>query len=637
MKDGFLKVACCTTDIKVGDTLYNTQKIINAYNAANADGVKLIAFPEMAVCGYTVGDLVFQETLLDAVRKGIKAIAKASEGKKTLGLVGAPLERCGKIYNCAAVFCDGKILGVVPKRFLPNYSEFYEKRHFSEYAGENDTIDIDGESVPFGQKLIFTARQLKYFTVCAEICEDIWVANPPSNAHTAAGANITVNLSASNEIVGKEEYRRKMVEMQAAKTDSAYLYVSAGQGESTTDTVFSGHNLICENGTLLAQSKLFTTGTLTADVDLERLVFARRKTSSYLSDRAADYLYIPFDTEIEETRLTRTFPQYAFVPENDEERARVCDRVLRLQAEGLAARVRHTQSKNLILGISGGLDSSLALIVAVKAMQLLNRPASDVLAVTMPCFGTTTRTAGNAEKLTKAMGAQFMRVDISKAVTRHLADIQQPAGVFDAAYENAQARERTQVLMDIANQKGGFVVGTGDLSELALGWATYNGDHMSMYAVNGDVPKTLVRYLVDYTADNSPAALKRVLKDILDTPVSPELLPAEKGEITQKTEDIVGPYLLHDFFLFYAVRWGFKPSKIYRMACMSIKGYEKAEILKWMKVFYRRFFAQQFKRSCLPDGVKVGTVALSPRGDWRMPSDASAAIWLADLDSIQLD
>lgn len=497
---------------------------------------------------------------------------------------------------------------------------------------------LKGQAYPFGAKLLFTCASMPAFTLGVEICEDLWVPQPPSSNHALAGATVIANLSASDEVIGKADYRRSLVSAQSARLICGYVYADAGFGESTTDLVFSGHDLICENGTVLQESELFQNGIIYSEIDVNRLTEERRRTTTFSAAKTEGYRLICFDIEMETVRLTRPVARRPFVPENAASRARRCEEILAIQSEGLKKRMLHTGCKSIVVGISGGLDSCLALLVMVRAIGQLGRPASDIVAVTMPCFGTTKRTKSNAELLCDSLGVTLKTIDIADSVKQHFVDIGHSEDNYNVVYENAQARERTQILMDVANQCGGLVIGTGDLSELALGWATYNGDHMSMYGVNASVPKTLVRHIVRYVADTADSTpLKTALYDILDTPVSPELLPAgEDGTIAQKTEDLVGPYDLHDFFLYYMVRFGFSPAKIYRLCVYAYDGeYEKDTILYWMKVFYRRFFSQQFKRSCLPDGPKVGTVTLSPRGDWRMPSDASARLWLDEIDKLQ--
>ena len=638
MQHGYIKAAAGTPEIRVADCIYNRDSIIKTMKAASGQGAKVLVLPELCITGYTCGDLFLQPTLLDGALDALRQIVRVSTGLKLLMAVGLPVLHGGKLYNCAAIFYEGRLLGFVPKSNLPNYSEFYEQRHFVPAPPQNEIHPWEGGSVPFGSKLLFRCEELPDFCFAAEICEDLWVAAPPSVDHAAAGATIIGNLSASDETIGKAQYRRGLVSGQSARLLCGYLYADAGDGESTTDLVFSGHDLIAENGVLLSETKPFHNELIVSEIDVCKLAYERRRMNTFPASLTADYQIIPFSMEPAKTTLTRFVSPHPFVPENAADRAERCEAILNMQAAGLKKRLEHSHSQTAVIGISGGLDSSLALLIAVRAMDLLARPRTDIVAVTMPCFGTTERTRSNAELLCEQLGVTLRRVDIGPAVSRHFEDIGHSFDNHDVVFENSQARERTQVLMDIANQTNGLVVGTGDLSELALGWATYNGDHMSMYGVNASIPKTLVRHLVRYVADQSEETLRDVLLDILDTPVSPELLPAENGEIAQKTEDLVGPYELHDFFLFYAVRYAFPPAKIFRLAKHAFAGnYDDAAILKWLKIFYRRFFNQQFKRSCLPDGPKVGSVALSPRGDWRMPSDASAALWQRELEQIVLE
>ena len=624
MFDGFLKTAAVTPDIKVADCIYNAGQICRGIDEAVE-----IVFPELCLTGYTCQDLFWQELLLAEARKALGTILDHTKGKDALVFVGMPWEKEQKLYNVAAVLCDGKLLGLVPKRHLPNYAEFYEARHFEPGNGQVDWVDYEGTRVPFGTKQLFCCKEMKELVVAAEICEDLWVANPPSNSHAQAGATVIVNLSASDETTGKDVYRRELVKGQSARLVCAYLYSSAGEGESTTDLVFGGHSLICENGQLLRESRRFVNETIYGDVDVRRLVGERRRMTTFHVDDDG-YERVEFHLKEERTELQRFFDPTPFVPGKKEEREHRCEEILTIQALGLKKRISHTGCRDLVVGISGGLDSTLALLVTVKAFDMLELPRERIVAVTMPCFGTTDRTYDNACQLTRKLGATLRQVDIREAVELHFRDICHDRKQQDVTYENSQARERTQVLMDIANQCQGMVVGTGDMSELALGWATYNGDHMSMYGVNASVPKTLVRHLVRYYADTcGDEGLQAVLLDILDTPVSPELLPPKGGVISQKTEDLVGPYELHDFFLYYVLRFGYEPGKIFRIACLAFRGtYGEETIRKWMKTFYRRYFSQQFKRSCLPDGPKVGSVAVSPRGDLRMPSDACARSWL---------
>ena len=636
MRNGFIKVAAGTPSIRVADCEYNAEQIIQMMKQASMQDVRVLVLPELCVTGYTCSDLFLHQKLLDGVEQAVQTIVQASTELDLLVLIGAPLQQVDKLYNCAVVVYRGKILGAVPKSHLPTYGEFYEMRQFTPAPAENGTVTICGREIPFGTKLLFACQEMPNFRLGVEICEDLWVPNPPSVAHALAGATIVANLSASDELIGKSEYRRSLVLGQSARLLCGYVYADAGDGESTTDMVFAGHNLIAENGALLAEQEPFDNGLAVSEIDVDKLVHERRRMTTFQNEREASYQTISFSMELRPTGLTRCIAKNPFVPQSEAVREDRCDSILQMQVAGLKKRLEHSHAKTAVVGISGGLDSCLALLVAVYAMDALNRPRTDVVAVTMPCFGTTQRTKGNAEKLTTLLGATLRCVDIKAAVTQHLQDIGHPDDVLDVTYENAQARERTQVLMDMANQTGGMVIGTGDLSELALGWATYNGDHMSMYAVNASIPKTLVRYLVQYCADYASGEEDRkVLLDILDTPVSPELLPPEGETISQKTEELVGPYELHDFFLYYVLRWGFPPAKIFALAQYAFgEQYSPATILKWLQNFYRRFFAQQFKRSCLPDGPKVGTVTLSPRGDWRMPSDASARLWMQEIDKI---
>lgn len=639
MQYGFIKVCAATVKIKVADVKFNTANIISAIKSADREGAQLIVFPELCVTGYTCGDLFNQRTLTDAALNALSDIAKSTEGISALAFVGAPIVKDGKLYNCAVAITDGSIIGVVPKSFLPSYGEFYERRHFTPADSFNSDIEIDGEEVPFGTDIIFRAENQRDFSVACEICEDLWVPESPSVRHSKAGANIIVNLSCSDEVVCKAEYRRELVKMQSAKLIGGYIYCDAGDGESTTDMVFAGHNLICENGSVIAESKLFENSLVYGEIDVEKLAVERQRTANtYYSEGSDDnYWIVEFETNDKEGKLTRHIPTLPFVPSDGEVLSERTNTILTMQAKGLEKRLEHTHSKAAVIGISGGLDSALALLVTRRAFISLGKPLKDIIAITMPGFGTTSRTYGNSKKLINSIGATFMEVPIAESVNVHFKDIGHNPSVHDVTYENAQARMRTLILMDIANKTGGMVIGTGDLSELALGWATYNGDHMSMYGVNCSVPKTLVKYLVRAEAELIGGECGEVLKDILNTEISPELLPPdENGKIAQKTEDLVGPYILHDFFLYYALRWAFAPDKIYFLAKQAFSGqFDDATILKWLKNFYRRFFAQQFKRSCVPDGVKIGSVTLSPRGDWRMPSDASASLWLDMLDTIK--
>ena len=638
MKDGFLKAAALSPALRVADCIYNAGQIVRELQAAAARGVKLAVFPEFCLTGYTCGDLFLQHTLQQGALEGLQTVLDVSRELDTVVLVGLPLLVRGKLYNCAAVLCRGRVLGLVPKTYLPNYGEFYEKRQFTAGSAEIETVTVCGQEVPFGTSLLFRCRQMPSFVLGVELCEDLWSALPPSTFHALAGATVIANLSASDETVGKAEYRRALVENQSARLLCSYLYASAGHGESTQDMVFAGHDLIAENGTLLAEAAPFAGGHAETEIDCQRMEAERARNTSF-EPACEGYQTVEFDLPLTETVLTRWVDPTPFIPHNEQLRAQRCELILKMQADGLAKRLEHARAKTAVIGISGGLDSCLALLVAVRAMKQLGRPVSDVLAVTMPCFGTTQRTRSNAEILCDELQVSFTEIDIANTVHSHFADIGQDENMLDVTYENGQARVRTLELMDTANRTGGLVVGTGDLSELALGWATYNGDHMSMYGVNAGVPKTLVRHLVRYEADIAATpALREVLLDILDTPVSPELLPArDNGEIAQRTEDLVGPYELHDFYLYYVLRFGFGPAKIFRLAKAAFAGrpeYPDEVLYRWLRNFYWRFFAQQFKRSCLPDGPKIGSVTLSPRGDWRMPSDACAALWLAELEQL---
>lgn len=636
MRDGFIKAAASTPEIRVADVDHNKKLICEGVDQAWKEGIQLLVYPELCLTGYTCGDLFWQEELLEKARQGLSEIVMHSLGKKMLIFVGLPWEMNGKLYNVAAAVSDGELLGLVPKRYLPAYSEFYEERNFTPGKEEITRVMVDGKEIPFGSRILFSCPEVRGLSVAAELCEDLWTPEPPSIGHAMAGATVIVNLSASDETTGKSIYRRNLISGQSARLLCGYIYASAGEGESTTDLVFGGHNVISENGVILAESRLFENSTIVTELDIQRLRADRRKQTTFSVKGKETYEEVLFHLEEKETGLTRFVDPAPFVPSDEHQMEQRCEEIFHIQAMGLKKRLKHTGCRNVTVGISGGLDSTLALLVTAKAFDLLGIDRSSITAVTMPCFGTTDRTYQNACELTRRLGASLKEVDIKKAVRQHFEDIGHSEEDHDVTYENCQARERTQVLMDIANQSGGMVIGTGDMSELALGWATYNGDHMSMYGVNASVPKTLVRHLVRYYADTcEDERLKAVLLDILDTPVSPELLPPKDGKIAQKTEDLVGPYELHDFFLYYILRFGFRPAKIYRLALNAFAGvYEKEVILKWLKTFYRRFFSQQFKRSCLPDGPKVGTVAVSPRGDLRMPSDASAAIWLAELEEL---
>lgn len=645
MKFGFFRVACASPELVVADCGFNAEKIIDCVRAASEEKAGLVVFPELCITGYTCQDLFLQRTLQKSALEKLEYIAKKISNYNCLVAVGLPVCVENSLYNCAAVLYKGKILAVIPKTFIPNYSEFYEKRWFTA-AGKNLNQEIyiseKYPAVPFGTDIILCDENNQDLRLAFELCEDLWVPLPPSTKHALAGATVIANLSGSNEIIGKAEYRRNLVKMQSAHTVSAYLYANAGHDESTQDLVYSGHSLIAENGSLLAESRLFENGIIYSDVDLERISQERRRTTTFARENdskecsAYRKIYFAMKESSGAQELRRFVDPHPFVPIGKTERSERCSVVVQLQAEGLAKRLRHIHCQSAVIGLSGGLDSTLALLVTCRAFDLCGIERKNIRTVTMPCFGTTDRTYNNACLLAKQCGSELIEVRIADSVRQHMKDIGQSEDVHDVTYENCQARERTQVLMDIANKTNGIVIGTGDLSELALGWCTYNGDHMSMYGVNTSVPKTLVRYLVDWFAeDTEDRELSAVLKDILDTPVSPELLPPKDGVIAQKTEDLVGPYELHDFFLYYLLRFGFSPEKILFLADCADLPYDHNFKLKWLRTFYRRFFTQQFKRSCMPDGAKVGTVNLSPRGDWRMPSDASAAVWLEEIDRLK--
>ena len=639
MRDGFIKVAAGTPEIRVADCAYNARQCIALIREAQEQGVKVLALPELCLTGYTCGDLFLQDTLLRGAEDALGQMLEATRPVDMLVALGLPVRAEGKLYNCAAVLCRGELLGLVPKTCLPNYGEFYEKRWF-EPAPEEEFLSLTlcGQEVFLGKRHLFRCDTLPDLVVGVEICEDLWSSAPPSVFLAQSGATLILNLSASNETVGKADYRRALVAGQSGRLMCGYVYADAGEGESTTDLVFAGHNLIAENGTVLAERR-FADGLTVSEVDVARIAFERRRITTFPPARQERMDWSEFSLEPVETSLPRPIGTNPFVPDDSGDRDRRCREILHIAALGLKKRLAHTGAKSAVVGLSGGLDSTLALLITARAMDLLGRPRTDITAVTMPCFGTTSRTKSNAQLLAERIGTTFQTIDIGEAVRVHFRDIGQSMADLSVTFENGQARERTQVLMDVANHQSGLVIGTGDLSELALGWATYNGDHMSMYGVNGSIPKTLVRHLVAYSADTvepSDPELAAVLRDILDTPVSPELLPPKEGEIAQRTEDLVGPYELHDFFLYYAVRWGFSPRKVFRLALYALGNrYDRAAILKWLQNFYRRFFAQQFKRSCLPDGPKVGSLTLSPRGDWRMPSDAVNSLWMEELDQLQ--
>ena len=636
MKDGFVSVACGTPKLRLADCNYNAEQTFTLMRKAEKAGAKVLVLPELGLTGYSCGDLFYQDTLLRASEEALSTVLAATRNLEVVTAVGMPLRVNNKLYNCAVIIQKGTVLGVVPKTHLPNYGEFYEKREFATAPEENGTVTLLGKSVPFGNKLVFRCANMPDLALGFEVCEDMWAPCSPAVDLTAAGATVIGNLSASNDIIGKDSYRRQLVTMQSAKLLCGYVYTSAGEGESSSDVVFGAHQMIAENGTMLAERR-FDGGLLVSEVDVQKLCYERRRTQMF--DKTPAVWEVPFSLTLSETKLTRYVAPQPFVPEGKEDRDARCREILLIASLGLKQRLEHTGAKTAVVGLSGGLDSTLAVLITGLAMKMLDRPMTDIVAVTMPCFGTTDRTKNNAVILAERMGATLKTVDISASVRSHFKDIGHDMEDHSVTFENGQARERTQVLMDIANQTGGLVIGTGDLSELALGWCTYNGDHMSMYGVNCSIPKTLVRHLVGYLArDNAEKdqELHDVLEDILDTPVSPELLPAVQGKISQKTEDLVGPYELHDFFLYYMLRWGFSPAKIYRLAVYALgKQYSRGVILKWLKTFYRRFFTQQFKRNCVPDGPKIGSVAMSPRGDWRMPSDAKWTLWQSELETLE--
>lgn len=632
MRDGFFRIAAATPVIRVADCRFNAASVIALLKEAEQKQVGAVVFPELCLTGYTCGDLFRDSTLLQGAEAALLEVLEQTRSMNVIAVIGLPVAVNAELYNSAAVIFHGQILGLAAKRSIPNYSEFYEARHFSP-APETREIRFCGQSVPLGGNLLFRCVSLPELVLGVEICEDLWMPEPPSANLASCGATVIFNPSASDEVIGKAAYRRSLVTGQSARLLAAYAYADAGEGESSTDLIFSGHNLIAENGTLLAESPLFSTGLLTADVDLQRLAQERRRMTTWQGNCCS--YEVSFDFPVRALELERTFPPLPFVPSDSANLSERCELILSMQAEGLKTRLRHTGCKNAVLGLSGGLDSTLALLVVVRAFDSLGLDRKGITAVSMPCFGTTSRTKNNASGLAEKLAVTFREIPITDAVLQHFKDIGHNPEVHDVTYENSQARERTQVLMDIANQTAGMVIGTGDLSELALGWATYNGDHMSMYGVNASIPKTLVRHLVRYAAEQSEPTVRDLLLDVLDTPVSPELLPPVNGEIAQKTEDLVGPYELHDFFLYYMLRFGFRPGKIFRMALSAFAGsYDRETIKKWLAIFYRRFFSQQFKRSCLPDGPKVGSVTLSPRGDFRMPSDASASLWLEEIEAL---
>ncbi len=634
MKHGFIRVGAATPEIRIADCGYNADRIIALTKEAESVECDILVFPELSVTGYSCGDLFSQSLLVKSALTELLRIAEETRNENLYLIVGAPFCWHANLYNCAFVLGRGKIAGIVPKSNIPNYGEFYEGRYFKSYTGTPTSVMVNGAEVPFGNLIFDGSAYADGFLFGVEICEDLWVADRPSSALAQNGALILCNLSASNEVIGKREYRRTLISAQSGTTVSAYIYSDAGWNESTSDLIFSGHKMIAENGKIAVDSGMFGMDSVYYDIDVKLLLHERLKMNTFQCTEQENYRKIPIPICLREHagNLIRTFARTPFVPADPACREERCRAILDMQAYALRRRLLHTKAQYAVLGISGGLDSTLALISTVRAFDLAGLPRENVISVTMPCFGTTDRTYRNATELCRAFGTSLREINIEKAVRQHFTDIGQDINRHDVTYENAQARERTQILMDIANQVGGLVIGTGDLSELALGWATYNGDHMSMYGLNASIPKTLIRYLVSYYANTVQEPLRLILQDVLDTPVSPELLPPENGSISQKTEDIVGPYELHDFFLYYFLRCGYEPEKLLKIAISAFDGAYAPEIVqKWLRIFLSRFFSQQFKRSCLPDGPKVGTVALSPRGDLRMPSDASSALWLAQI------
>ena len=640
MKHHFVKVATASPQLKVADPSYNAQRIIEIIKAQAERGTELLVFPELSLCGYTSGDLFFQDRLLESCLDALKEVAEATKGLKMLVFVGLPFEaQGGKLYNCAAALSDGEVKGLVPKAYLPNHNEFSESRYFTAANLSDPLIDCfelwEGESVPFGTKLLFVEESDPQVVVACELCEDLWVSNPPSNRLAAIGATVIVNLSASNERIGKREYRKAMLTAQSGRNYCGYVYSNAGVGESASDLIFSGNSMIYESGTCLSELKPFAGEICEAEIDVGFLAYERRKHNTF-HQQGDDYTAVPVSFMTEGDLTVRKIDPAPFVPHEESALNEQAELVLNMQAHALARRISHTNVKTAVIGISGGLDSTLALLVTARAFDLLKKSREDIIAVSMPGFGTTLKTKNNALALMQALGVTVKTINISSTVLKHFKDIGHDPEALDATYENAQARYRTMILMDLANDTNGLVVGTGDMSELALGWCTYNGDHMSMYAVNASVPKTLVKHLVLCEANRLGGRAEVVLKSVLNTEISPELLPPdEEGNIAQKTEDVIGPYELHDFYLYRFLRRGDCPAKTLYLAERAFAGkYDRATLKKWLVNFYKRFFAQQFKRNCAPDGVKIGSVSLSPRADWRMPSDASAALWVSEAENL---
>jgi len=641
-KYGFLRLAVISPEMRIADIDFNLDKIISAISDATRKHCQIILFPELSITGYSCADLFFQSKLLRNAREAINQLASKTRTKKIVIVIGAPIAVKGKLFNCAVVLNSGNILGIVPKTELCNTGEYYEERWFSsEIDRQTDYIKWDGNHIPFGADLVFEQNEVPFANFGIEICEDLWAIKSPSNDLSVSGAQIILNLSASNEYLTKQEYRKNLVNMQSARCLSAYAMASSGPNESSTDTVFSGHSIVAENGIILDETDRFHFDTQMSitDIDVEKLNNERQRNNSFgriTTDK--NFRTVNFSlNHLSDFKIYREIHKSPFVPNNINLRKSVCEEIFSIQTTGLIQRLRHTGCKSLIIGISGGLDSTLALLVAIESFKKLKYNLKNIISVTLPGHGTSSRTKSNAEKLAKLLGVNFKLISITNAVEQHLIDINHK-GKKDIVFENAQARERTQILMDLANKLNGLLVGTGDLSEIALGWSTYNADHISMYNVNSGIPKTLVQYIIKWVSEEKfTGKISKVLNDICDTPISPELLPTDKsGKILQKTEELIGPFQLHDFFMYYAIRMNYSPKKILFLALIAFRdGYSKNEILKWLKVFYKRFFDNQFKRSCMPDGVKVGTLALSPRADWRMPSDAKYKIWLKELNDIK--
>ena len=634
MKDGYIRVAAGSFETSIANVKNNSENICNLINEAYHNDARVLVLPELCLTGYTCEDLFNQDRLLNEAKQQLQTIITATNNKDLITIVGLPYQHLNSLYNVAAVIHQGALLALVPKTHIPNYQEFYEARRFEQAPKENTLTNFNGQKIPFGTHYVFASTTNSDFKFGVEICEDLWLPDAPSTKLALNGANLILNPSASNEITTKSDYRRLLVSSQSARLVCGYVYCNAGNGESTTDVVFSGHHIISENGTMIKESRGFDSELIYGDLDLKKLSSERRKMTTFKSYHNYETIY--FDSTNIDLNTTYYYDPHPFVPSNRDLRAKRCKEVFDIQTRGLMQRLKTTGIKKVVIGISGGLDSTLALLVCTMAFKKLNYDTKDIIAITMPCFGTTSRTKNNALGLMEELAVTSIEVDITESVRIQFRDIEQDENIHDVTYENVQARTRTEILMNKANQVGGLVIGTGDLSEVALGWSTYNGDHMSMYAVNVSVPKTLVRYLVDYVASlYHGEKLETILKDILDTPVSPELLPQENDQIVQKTEDIVGPYELHDFFIYHMVRFGDEPRKLYRKTKLAFKDkYDKKTIKKWLTKFYWRFFSQQFKRSCIPDGPKVGSVSLSPRGDWRMPSDAKVSNWIDEIEKI---